>query len=126
LVEQEPYYNLPPTDLYKNILNPRFEFHMPEQLSLEVVDLIRRLLAWQPMRRFGCLTDGAADVKSHAFFSTCSIDWGALHAGKLVPPRKPDLASEHDTTHFDDPTEDDAFLETDEYQPEPGAFDVDF
>ena len=79
-IDSEPYYNLPPTELYKNILNPRFEFYMPPQLSNEVVDLIRRLLAWQPLRRLGCLTDGALDVKSHPYFmGTGGIEWLALY-----------------------------------------------
>ena len=35
-IDNEPYYNLPPTELYKNILSPSFPFYMPPHLSLEV------------------------------------------------------------------------------------------
>ena len=49
-------------------------------------------------------TDGASDVTTHAFFTSTAIDWQALYAESLPPPRKPELASPHDTSHFDEPT----------------------
>ena len=125
-IDEEPHYNLPPTELYKNILNPRFEFFMPQHLSEEVVDLIRRLLAWQPLRRLGCLTDGARDVKTHPFFVGAQLDWRALYDERLPPPRVPQLASATDISCFDDQQEDDEFTTEPPYKPEADAFDRTF
>ena len=63
------------------------------------------LLAWDPLTRLGCLTDGAADVKSHPWFED-DIDWDLLADMKVPPPHVPELRSTTDMTHFDDPTVD--------------------
>ena len=122
----EPHYNLPPADLYRNILNPGYEFHMPQHLSHEVVLLIRHLLTWHPLRRLGCLTDGTEDVKQHEFFAGARIDWKAMHEGTVEPPRKPALSSMTDTANFDEAYTDDNFFNEGLYVPEPDAWDLHF
>ena len=71
-------------------------------------DLIKRLLAWDPLTRMGCLTDGAADVKHHPFFG--EISWEKLTDMELEPPHIPELRSTTDMSYFDDPTVEPAFL----------------
>ena len=71
-------------------------------------DLIKRLLAWDPLTRMGCLTDGAADVKHHPFFG--DISWEKLTDMELEPPHIPELRSTTDMSYFDDPTVEPAFL----------------
>ena len=50
-------------------------------------DLIARLLERKPARRLGMLACKAADVKRHKWFD--AIDWDALEARRVEPPRKP-------------------------------------
>jgi cGMP-dependent protein kinase len=127
--DEEPYYNLPPTELYKNILNPNFDFYMPDTLSPVAVDLIMKLLGWQPLRRFGYLTDGGEDVKAHEFFSSAggmAVDWKALYDEKLEPPRMPTLTGDLDLSCFDEAYGDEAFLAEQTCVPASDAWDVDF
>ena len=126
-LDHEPFYNLSPSELYKNILNPNFDFHMPPTLSADVVDLMRRLLAWHPLRRLGCLTSRAADVKNHAFFTkACQLDWRALHDCTIPPPKVPTLSGPDDVSNFEEAYEDPQFLSEAPYQPPPGAWDATF
>ncbi len=50
-------------------------------------DLIARLLERKPTRRLGMLAGRAGDIKRHKWFE--SLDWEALGARKLEPPRIP-------------------------------------
>ena len=49
--------------------------------------MIARLLERKPARRLGMLAGKAADVKRHKWFD--AIDWEALEARRVEPPRKP-------------------------------------
>ena len=93
-----PDFGLPPDALYKAILNPSFKLHLPGGLSVPLCDLIRRLLAFHPLNRLGCLTGEAADVKAHALFA--SEDWDALLAQRRAAPYVPKLRHAADTSHF--------------------------
>ena len=109
---------------YKNILNPRYRLYLPSRLSSAICDLIKRLLAWDPLTRIGCLTDAALDVKRHAFFQ--EIDFGKLKEMELEPPHVPELRSATDMSYFDDPTVEPAFLNEPEYDYSANAWDIDF
>lgn len=50
-------------------------------------DLISRLLERKPTRRLGMLNGRAADIKHHKWFE--GLDWDALEARKMEPPRRP-------------------------------------
>lgn len=50
-------------------------------------DLISRLLERKPTRRLGMLNGRAADIKRHKWFD--GLDWDALEARKMEPPRLP-------------------------------------
>jgi cGMP-dependent protein kinase 2 len=50
-------------------------------------DLISRLLERKPTRRLGMLNGRAADIKRHKWFE--GLDWEALEARKMEPPRRP-------------------------------------
>ena len=73
---KKPDADLPPPELYKNILNPKYELPFPSRLTPQICEMIEQLLAWDPLTRLGCLTDGAEGVKRLAFFK--SIDWQKL------------------------------------------------
>jgi serine/threonine protein kinase len=50
-------------------------------------DLIQRLLERKPTKRLGMLSGKAGDVMRHRWFE--GVDWGALAAKRVAPPRKP-------------------------------------
>ena len=50
-------------------------------------DLISRLLERKPTRRLGMLNGRATDIKRHKWFD--GLDWDALEARKMEPPRLP-------------------------------------
>ena len=66
-----------------------------------VEDVIRRLLKKNPVKRLGCLSGGAQDVKTHDFFSCEIEDWAALRRRRYPAPLLPQLASDKDTSRFD-------------------------
>jgi len=123
-VEKKPNSELPPTELYKNILNPRFELCFPSRLSPAVCDVVEQLLAWDPLTRVGCLTDGAQDVKEHEYYA--SIDWTKLYHGEIDPPHKPFLKDTNDVSLFDEPEVDPSFLKEPEYDYSEMEWDRDF
>ena len=115
-----PFHSLTPP-----LSHPPCPLTHPPTLLLQVVDLIRRLLAWQPLRRLGCLTDHANDVKNHSFFG--QIDWSGLYSESMVPPRKPELQGETDYSCFEEAEDGDTgFLSETPYVPESGAWDAEF
>eukprot|EP00325_Prymnesiales_sp_UTEX-LB-985_P005266 CAMPEP_0174702334 /NCGR_PEP_ID=MMETSP1094-20130205/6653_1 /TAXON_ID=156173 /ORGANISM="Chrysochromulina brevifilum, Strain UTEX LB 985" /LENGTH=219 /DNA_ID=CAMNT_0015900097 /DNA_START=38 /DNA_END=694 /DNA_ORIENTATION=+ len=95
---REPDYDLPPPELYKNVLNPHYMLSYPSRLSVDICDCIEALLAWEPLERAGCLTDGAASVKRLAFFQP--VEWACLLARQLVPPHKPTIQDGADMCNF--------------------------
>lgn len=84
----------------KNIMRGQYSYpsHMQDEPAK---DLIKRLLEPDPTKRFGCLKNGAMDIKRHEWFK--KIDWISLES-KDVPdiPWKPTITSEVDTSNFDD------------------------
>ncbi|CAK9023160.1 cGMP-dependent protein kinase, partial [Durusdinium trenchii] len=67
-----------------------------------VENLVRKLLTKQPHQRFGCLKDGALDIKRHPFFGIDQPAWIELRAKNFRAPFVPVLESETDTSNFDD------------------------
>ena len=98
---KKPDADLPPPELYKNILNPKYELPFPSRLSPQICELIEQLLAWDPLTRLGCLTDGADDVQRLRFFR--SIDWAQLQKRAIPPPYTPDLSGGEDVSKFEEP-----------------------
>lgn len=59
---------------------------------------IRQLLNRNPKHRLGATYD-AKELKEHPFFA--DVDWHALIKKDVIPPFKPKLSSETDTSNFD-------------------------
>ena len=55
----------------ENIINGALK--LPKKLSVEVKDLIQKLLKRNPLDRIGSGHEGAMEIKAHPFFE--SIDW---------------------------------------------------
>jgi protein kinase X len=120
-----PDAELPPPELYRNILNPKYELPFPSRLSEPICRLIERLLTWDPLTRLGCLTDGARDVQRQTYYS--HIDWARLEAKQIAPPYVPPLDRPDDTRHFEeqDQAEIACFLDEEPYEHK-GAWDARF
>ena len=76
-----PFYDHDKDILFKNILNNPVE--LAEELSLEVQDLILRLLHKNPEKRLGN-RNGAKDIMRHPWFS--EIDWKDVERRRTFPP----------------------------------------
>ncbi|XP_055621626.1 ribosomal protein S6 kinase alpha-5 [Toxorhynchites rutilus septentrionalis] len=86
------------TEISKKITNT--EAIIPEHLSREAKDFIRKLLVKDPRRRLGGGSADASELKSHNFFK--SINWRLLADKKIAAPFKPVIENELDTNNFSD------------------------
>lgn len=71
---------------------------IPEHLSAQARDFIRRLLVKEPSKRLGGRQGDASQLKLHPFLST--IDWNLLAQRKLKAPFKPKVKHELDVSNF--------------------------
>jgi len=76
----------------------RGEYQTPKFLSYEAADFISRLLQRPILNRLG--TEGAWDVKKHAFFK--DLDWDLVLNKQYKPPFEPFILDETDVQHFDE------------------------
>lgn len=74
-------------------------YRFPSRLSSEARQLLSGLLVKDPNQRLGGGPDDAREIQSQDFFQ--SMDWEKLYRKEIEPPFKPQLASETDTSYFD-------------------------
>jgi len=92
-----PFYAEDTQQMYKNIAFGKVRFPR-DALSPDGRNFVKGLLNRNPKHRLGA--DGDADeLMRQPFFN--DIDWDALGRKALVPPFKPQLKSELDTSNFD-------------------------
>ncbi|KAH0561876.1 ribosomal protein S6 kinase beta-1-like [Cotesia glomerata] len=72
---------------------------LPQYLTHDARDLIRKLLKRQVHQRLGSGSGDAEQVKNHIFFR--HINWNDVIQRKLKVPFKPTLTSEDDVSQFD-------------------------
>ncbi|KAK4979441.1 hypothetical protein LTR28_004595 [Elasticomyces elasticus] len=92
-----PFYAEDTQQMYKNIAFGKVKFPR-DALSLEGRNFVKGLLNRNPHHRLGAQND-AAELMRHPFFA--DVDWDALGRKALVPPFKPKLKDETDTSNFD-------------------------
>jgi len=92
-----PFYDENPFGIYQKVLAGRIEF--PRHFDAKAKDLIKRLLTHDRAKRFGCLKNGAEDIKKHKWYKT--MEWEALLSRQLPPPFVPAVRSPDDTSMFD-------------------------
>lgn len=68
-------------------------------LSPEAIDILTKLLQYDPEKRIGCRDLGSVEIKQHPFFK--GIDFDALERKELEPPFVPEVAGADDYTNFD-------------------------
>ncbi|KAL7271789.1 Serine/threonine-protein kinase [Rhizina undulata] len=92
-----PFYAEDTQQMYKNIAFGKVRFPR-DALSIEGRNFVKGLLNRNPKHRLGATHD-AKELKSHPFFN--DVDWNELLRKNVIPPFKPTLSSETDTSNFD-------------------------
>jgi protein kinase A/protein kinase X len=92
-----PFYDENPFGIYQKVLAGKIEF--PRHFDVKVKDLIKRLLTPDRAKRFGCLKNGADDIKKHKWYK--GFDWEALLQRQLPTPMVPPVKAADDTSMFD-------------------------
>lgn len=92
-----PFYAEDTQQMYKNIAFGKVRFPR-DALSTEGRNFVKGLLNRNPKHRLGANGD-AQELMDHPFFS--DIDWKALNRKEVIPPFKPKLKSDTDTSNFD-------------------------
>ncbi|XP_054258236.1 cAMP-dependent protein kinase catalytic subunit alpha-like [Macrosteles quadrilineatus] len=78
------------------------KYSLPPPLSEELKDLISNVLQIDKTKRFGNMSKGVNDFKTHKWFKP--LNWMAVACRKASPPFTPDVDAENDTRHFKDLT----------------------
>ncbi|RPA80836.1 Pkinase-domain-containing protein [Ascobolus immersus RN42] len=92
-----PFYHDDVQQMYKNIVSGKVKFPR-DALSADGRNFVKGLLNRNPKHRLGA-KDDARELKAHPFFK--DVDWNQLLKKNVVPPFKPVLRSETDTSNFD-------------------------
>jgi serine/threonine protein kinase SCH9 len=92
-----PFYAEDTQQMYKNIAFGKVRFPR-DALSTEGRNFVKGLLNRNPKHRLGA-RDDAQELMAHPFFH--DIDWAALERKEVIPPFKPKLKSDTDTSNFD-------------------------
>jgi len=81
-----PFFDEDPFGIYEKILSDA-PIAFPSHFHKDARDLIRSLLQHDLTRRFGCMRNGADDIKNHKWFS--SINWKKLENREATAPWQP-------------------------------------
>jgi len=92
-----PFYDENPFGIYQKILAGKIEF--PRHFDPNAKDLVKKLLLADRTKRYGCLKNGAEDIKRHKWFR--GIDWPRALNREMRPPFVPTCAGPNDTSNFD-------------------------
>jgi len=106
LIGSTPFYHDNQSEVYNQVLASRISF--PSSFDPVAKDIVRRLLIPDPSARFGCLHNGAADVRRHKFFR--GVNWQGLYGEEIKAPFIPPLRSEWDTSQFEEYPEEECAL----------------
>jgi serine/threonine protein kinase len=98
LVGYPPYFADNPFGIYEKILSAA-PIPFPPTVDKEAKDLIKNLLQHDLTKRFGCMRNGAEDIKSHKWFK--GIDWLAIDNGTHAMPWTPPQEKEGEAANFD-------------------------
>mmetsp|Transcript_6246 Transcript_6246/g.10425 ORF Transcript_6246/g.10425 Transcript_6246/m.10425 type:complete len:364 (-) Transcript_6246:405-1496(-) len=92
-----PFYDENPFGIYQKVLAGRIDF--PRHFDVKAKDLIKRLLTQDRAKRFGCLKNGAEDIKKHKWYK--GTDWNMLLNRQVRPVFEPSVKSADDTSMFE-------------------------
>lgn len=99
----DPFSDKDPMSVYHNILKGKLRF--PKGFDSDAKSLVKHLLVSDLSKRYGNLKNGKDqhyvginDIKNHRFLASTSFS--NLMNKKIVPPFKPNIKSEDDTSNF--------------------------
>ncbi|KAJ3026749.1 UNVERIFIED_CONTAM: hypothetical protein HDU68_005135 [Siphonaria sp. JEL0065] len=92
-----PFYSDNVNLMYRKILHNQLLF--PIGFSREAESIVRGLVERNPLQRLGAGPTDALEIKQHPYFA--NLDWSRLEKKQIMPPFKPLVESETDTTNFD-------------------------
>jgi len=93
-----PFYSSDRKELFHKIRHGELDFSDARHLSPQALDILARLLHKDPVRRLGCSSSDAADIRCHPFFA--GVDWSALYRREIPPPWRPAVRGAEDTSFF--------------------------
>lgn len=108
LVGDPPFLDEDPMGIYQQILTGKVRFTRSYDKCAK--SLTKKLLTSDLTKRYGCLKQGASDIKMSKWFH--DMNWDALLTKQLDAPIKPELSSSTDTSNFEEYPDD-----TDEAMP---------
>ena len=76
------------------------EYKFPKHFKEDLKSLIRELLQIDTTKRYGCLANGAQDIKSHTYFQR--INWLSLYEKKVHSEYKPQIIKGHEFEYFEE------------------------
>ena len=76
------------------------EFKFPKHFKEDLKLLIRQLLQTDTTKRYGCLANGAQDIKNHTYFQR--INWLSLYDKKVHSEYKPHIIKGHEFEYFEE------------------------
>mmetsp|Transcript_217 Transcript_217/g.319 ORF Transcript_217/g.319 Transcript_217/m.319 type:complete len:113 (-) Transcript_217:281-619(-) len=82
----------------KKILKGKVRF--PRDFHKDAKSLVKHLLVADVTKRYGCLRNGANDIKNHRWFK--NLDWFKLGQKRLPVPFIPQIGRPGDTSNFTD------------------------
>jgi serine/threonine protein kinase len=116
-----PFYDENPFGIYEKILAAKV--HYPSALDAVAKDLIKKLLVVDRTKRYGCMKNGAEDVKEHKFFK--DFDWDHLMQRRISAPYVPIVHHNGDTANFGEFDEESVGNLPAQYVPKPPTGPVD-
>lgn len=84
--------------LFQSIVQDDYE--EPKDVSSDVKDIMKKLLAKEPTQRLGSLSRGEQDILEHPWFA--DLDLAAMRRRDIVAPWVPVVKDALDTSCFDD------------------------
>lgn len=111
LVGEPPFVDDDPLEIYQQILTGKVSFGRSYDKNAR--SLTKKLLTSDLTKRYGCLKNGASDIKMSKWLQ--GTDFKALLARKLDTPIKPEISSATDTSNFEEYPEDTVGLQRPEY-----------
>eukprot|EP01080_Neovahlkampfia_damariscottae_P008740 gene8740-688_t len=91
-----PFFAKDQMEIYTKIVKGKYV--VPSFISPEAKDLLKKLMNFNKSMRYGCLKNGANDIKNHAFFS--GFDWDKAAKRLLPSPIQLHLDSEGSSKYF--------------------------
>ena len=87
------------TKIFQNIIASEKVLSFPGTMDPLQKDLVKKLLAHNPVFRLGNLNGGINDIIEAPFFA--DVDWDDMHKQSVPAPYVPNIKSADDTSNFD-------------------------